>query len=47
MYLVKEDGDPGMKMWFLSHLIHDRYESIPSYHQFISLLKDTVGKISV
>ncbi len=47
LYLVKDDGDPGMRMWFLSHLIQDRFENVPSYHQFLSLMREQVTKISV
>ena len=47
IYLVKEDGDPGMRMWFLSHLIQDRFDAVPSYHQFLSLMRDEISKISV
>jgi protein transport protein SEC24 len=46
-YLVKEDGDPGMKMWFLSHLVQDRFDNVMSYHQYISSLRDEISKISV
>ncbi|KAJ1328318.1 hypothetical protein BSLG_010050 [Batrachochytrium salamandrivorans] len=47
LYVVREDGDANLRMWFLSHLIEDRIEQLLSYPQFISGLKDSVGKISV
>ncbi|KAI8929919.1 hypothetical protein BC831DRAFT_441595 [Entophlyctis helioformis] len=47
VYLVREDGDPSLRMWFLSHLIEDRFEQLNSYPQFLSVLKDSVAKISV
>ncbi len=47
MYLVLEEGDPGMKMWFLSHLVQDRFDNVMSYHQYLSTLREEVSKISV
>ena len=47
VYLVLEEGDPGMKMWFLSHLVQDRFDNVMSYHQYLSTLREEVGKISV
>ncbi|OBZ85651.1 Protein transport protein SEC24 [Choanephora cucurbitarum] len=43
LYLVKEDGDPYLRLWFLSHLIEDRTDSIMSYQQFLQHLKDRVS----
>ncbi|CAO3625190.1 unnamed protein product [Cunninghamella blakesleeana] len=43
LYLVKEDGDPYLKIWFLSHLIEDRTENVMSYQQFLQFIKDRVG----
>jgi protein transport protein SEC24 len=42
LYIVKEDGEAPMRMWALSLLIEDRTESIPSYNQWLSILKDKV-----
>ncbi|KAI8063182.1 hypothetical protein BC940DRAFT_336035 [Gongronella butleri] len=46
LYLVKEDGDPYLKIWFLSHLIEDRTENVMSYQQFLQFIKDRVGSTS-
>lgn len=42
LYIVKEDGDPPLRMWALSSMIQDRADVMPSYHQFITSLKDKV-----
>jgi protein transport protein SEC24 len=46
VYLVKEDSDMGLRHYFLSNLVEDRFENIPSYHQFLSLTREEVGKIN-
>ncbi|KAF9346231.1 COPII subunit [Mortierella sp. AD094] len=43
LYVIKEDGDPALRLWFLSHLIEDRAEPIMSYHQYLGHLKDRVN----
>ncbi|KAF9357333.1 COPII subunit, partial [Mortierella sp. NVP85] len=43
VYLIKEDGDPALRLWFLSHLIEDRAEPMMSYYQYLGHLKDKVG----
>lgn len=43
LYIVKEDGDPALRLWFLSHLIEDRAEPIMSYYQYLGYLKDRVS----
>ncbi|KAL5035514.1 COPII subunit [Batrachochytrium dendrobatidis] len=47
LYVVKEDGDAALRMWFLSHLVEDRIEQLLSYPQFVGGLKEGVAKISV
>ncbi|KZT23697.1 protein transporter SEC24 [Neolentinus lepideus HHB14362 ss-1] len=42
LYVVKEDGEPPLRLWALSCLIQDRADVLPSYQQFISQLKDKV-----
>ena len=42
LYVVKEDGEPPLKLWALSCLIQDRADVLPSYQQFINQLKDKV-----
>lgn len=43
LYIVKEDGEPALRLWALSCLIQDRSDVLPSYQQFISQLKDKVS----
>ncbi|KAI9286884.1 Sec23/Sec24 trunk domain-containing protein [Umbelopsis sp. AD052] len=43
LYLVKEDGEPALRLWFLSHLIEDRTDNVLSYPQLLQLLKDRVS----
>jgi hypothetical protein len=42
LYVVKEDGEPPLRMWALSCLIQDRADVLPSYQQFVQQLKDKV-----
>lgn len=46
LYIVKEDGDAALRLWFLSHLIEDRAEPIMSYYQYLGHLKDRVRPFS-
>lgn len=43
VYVVKEDGEPGLRLWALSMLILDRYEQTPSYQQLLGMLRDRVN----
>ncbi|ETW78005.1 hypothetical protein HETIRDRAFT_388085 [Heterobasidion irregulare TC 32-1] len=43
LYVVKEDGEPPLRLWALSALIQDRADVLPSYQQFIGQLKDKVN----
>lgn len=43
LYVVKEDGEPSLRLWALSLLIEDRFEQTPSYMQFIGQLRDKVN----
>ncbi|EUC53780.1 protein transporter SEC24 [Rhizoctonia solani AG-3 Rhs1AP] len=40
LYVVKEDGEPALRMWALSMLIQDRMDQTPSYAQYLSSVKD-------
>ncbi|KAH8829080.1 CPII coat sec24 protein [Flagelloscypha sp. PMI_526] len=40
LYVVKEDGEPPLRLWALSLLIQDRADVLPSYQQFIASLRD-------
>ena len=42
LYVVKEDGEPPLRLWALSCLIQDRADVMPSYQQFISQLREKV-----
>ena len=42
LYIVKEDGEPPLRLWALSNLIQDRADVLPSYQQYINQLKDRV-----
>ena len=42
LYVVKEDGEPPLRLWALSCLVQDRADVMPSYQQFINQLKDKV-----
>jgi len=43
LYIVKEDGEPALRLWALSSLIQDRSEQTPSYPQYLTQLKDKVN----
>ncbi len=43
LYIVKDDGEPPLRLWALSMLIQDRADVLPSYQQFLSTLKDKVS----
>ena len=47
LYVVKEDGEPPLRLWALSCLIQDRADVLPSYQQFISQLRDKVRYPSI
>ncbi|KAG9294277.1 hypothetical protein G9A89_021636 [Geosiphon pyriformis] len=43
LYMVKQDGDPSLRLWFLSHIIEDRTDTVMSYIQWLGHLKDKVN----
>jgi len=43
LYVVKEDGEPQLRLWALSALIHDRGDQTPSYQQWLGQLKDKIN----
>jgi protein transport protein SEC24 len=47
LYLVKEDGDPNMRIFFLSHLIEDRLDNNQSYPQFLAAVREKLPKANV
>jgi hypothetical protein len=42
LYIVKEDGDPGLRIWAASTLIEDRSDQASSYPQFLQHLREKV-----
>ena len=44
LYVVKEDGEPPLRLWALSNLIQDRFEQLPSYQQYLNTLKEKVRR---
>jgi protein transport protein SEC24 len=42
LYVVKDDGEPALRMWAASHLIEDRSDSMAGYQQFLQQLRDKV-----
>jgi protein transport protein SEC24 len=43
LYIVKEDGEPSLRLWALSMLIEDRFEQSMSYQQLLGTLRDKVN----
>lgn len=43
VYVVKEDGEPSLRLWALSLLVEDRFEASPSYSQFLGTLRSKVN----
>ena len=42
LYVVKEDGEPALRLWALSMLIQDRADVLPSYSQFLTSIREKV-----
>ena len=43
LYVVKENGEPGMRLWAQSMLVEDRQDSGMSYKQWLGLLREKVN----
>ena len=43
LYVVKEDGEPSLRMWALSMLVEDAQPPLPSYQQWLTNIKDKVN----
>ncbi|KAI9491941.1 hypothetical protein BDB00DRAFT_830368 [Zychaea mexicana] len=43
VYIVKEDSDPALRLWFLAHLVEDRLDGSMGYQSFLQHLKDRVN----
>ena len=42
LYVVREDGDPSMRMWALTSLIEDRAEGIGSLPQWMGMVREKI-----
>ena len=42
LYIVKEDGEPALRMWALSCLVEDRTDGLPSYREYLETLRNKV-----
>jgi protein transport protein SEC24 len=42
LYVVKEDGEPGLRLWAQTMLVEDRTDQSPSLQQFMATLRDKV-----
>lgn len=43
LYVVKESGEPGLKLWAQSSLVEDRADQGQSYAQFLGFLRERVN----
>lgn len=46
VFIVKEDGEPALRLYALSMLVQDRFEQSPSYVQWLGTLRDKVNGAS-
>lgn len=44
LYVVKEDGEPGLRLWAQTMLVEDRSDQASSLQQFMGSLRDKVSK---
>lgn len=43
LFIIKEDGDPSLRLWATTFLVEDRADDIPSYYQFLTSLRDKLS----
>lgn len=43
LFIVREDGEPSLKLWVSTFLIEDKTDRSQSYHQFLSGLRDKIS----
>ena len=43
LYIVKEDGDPSLKLWAQTMLLEDRADQGMSFQQWMGTLREKVG----
>lgn len=43
LYVVREDGEPGIRLWAQTMLVHDRAEQGSSLQQWLGLLREKVN----
>jgi protein transport protein SEC24 len=41
--VIREDGDPALRIWAIASLVEDRTEHTESYHQFLQILRQKVN----
>lgn len=46
LYLVRDEGDPNLRLWFLSHLVEDRMDNNLSYPQFLAQTREELCKVN-
>src|ERR1700760_1519279 len=47
LYLVREDGEPSLKLWAQTLLVEDRSEGGPSLQQWLGMLREKVSELPV
>lgn len=43
LFIIKEDGDPSLRLWASTFLIEDRADDILSYYQFLTSIRDKLS----
>lgn len=43
LFIVKEAGDPSMRLWAASNLVEDRTDGALSYHQYLTSVRDKLN----
>lgn len=43
LFIIKEDGDPALRLWASTFLVEDRTQDIPSYYQFLTSIRDKLN----
>ena len=47
LYVVREDGEPGMRLWAQSLLVEDKADGGVSLHQWLGIMREKVSVYSV
>lgn len=43
LYIIKEDGEPSLRLWASTFLIEDRTDATPGYYQYLTMLRDKIN----